>query len=91
MPTFEIGESDFLLDGRPRQIISGALHYLRVHRVFTQRAPQLPAVGRPSSRCWCSSCSAPPIRAYGSPPRPSWRCSQLPRTSEVATRTDHVE
>lgn len=31
MPTFEIGERDFLLDGRPRQVISGALHYFRVH------------------------------------------------------------
>ncbi|MCA5894235.1 beta-galactosidase [Isoptericola sp. NEAU-Y5] len=31
MPTFEIGERDFLLDGRPFQVISGALHYFRVH------------------------------------------------------------
>jgi len=31
MPTFEIGETDFLLDGRPYQVISGALHYFRVH------------------------------------------------------------
>ena len=31
MPTFEIGERDFLLDGRPMQVISGALHYFRVH------------------------------------------------------------
>ncbi|MGZ0147772.1 beta-galactosidase [Kribbella sp. WER1] len=31
MPDFAIGESDFLLDGRPFQIISGALHYFRVH------------------------------------------------------------
>ncbi|GAB3572987.1 beta-galactosidase [Leifsonia lichenia] len=28
---FEIGERDFLLDGRPFQVISGALHYFRVH------------------------------------------------------------
>ena len=28
---FEIGEHDFLLDGRPFQVISGALHYFRVH------------------------------------------------------------
>ncbi len=28
---FEIGEQDFLLDGRPLQILSGALHYFRVH------------------------------------------------------------
>ncbi|MFF0269835.1 beta-galactosidase family protein [Kribbella sp. NPDC004536] len=31
MPDFTIGASDFLLDGRPFQIISGALHYFRVH------------------------------------------------------------
>jgi beta-galactosidase len=28
---FSIGESDFLLDGVPFQVISGALHYFRVH------------------------------------------------------------
>ncbi|TDD53298.1 beta-galactosidase [Kribbella antibiotica] len=31
MPDFAIGESDFLLDGKPFQIISGALHYFRIH------------------------------------------------------------
>jgi beta-galactosidase len=31
MPSFEIGPHDFLLDGQPLQIISGALHYFRVH------------------------------------------------------------
>jgi beta-galactosidase len=31
MPEFVIGEQDFLLDGRPLQILSGALHYFRVH------------------------------------------------------------
>ncbi|MFC4555476.1 glycoside hydrolase family 35 protein [Georgenia faecalis] len=31
MPVFEIGAEDFLLDGRPHQILSGALHYFRVH------------------------------------------------------------
>jgi beta-galactosidase len=31
MPEFVIGESDFLLDGRPFRILSGALHYFRVH------------------------------------------------------------
>ncbi|MFC4564314.1 beta-galactosidase family protein [Nocardiopsis mangrovi] len=31
MPTFAIGERDFLLDGEPVQIISGTLHYFRVH------------------------------------------------------------
>lgn len=31
MRTFEIGDRDFLLDGEPFQIISGALHYFRVH------------------------------------------------------------
>lgn len=29
--TFAIGESDFLLDGAPHRILSGALHYFRVH------------------------------------------------------------
>ncbi len=28
---FSIGDNDFLLDGEPRQIISGALHYFRIH------------------------------------------------------------
>ena len=31
MPRFEIGEQDFLLDGEPYQIISGAMHYFRIH------------------------------------------------------------
>ncbi|MEU4197199.1 beta-galactosidase family protein [Kribbella sp. NPDC026611] len=31
MTHFAIGESDFLLDGRPFRILSGALHYFRVH------------------------------------------------------------
>lgn len=31
MNKFEIGEHDFLLDGEPYQVISGALHYFRVH------------------------------------------------------------
>lgn len=31
MSTFAIGDRDFLLDGRPHRIISGALHYFRVH------------------------------------------------------------
>lgn len=30
MTTFTIGESDFLLDGAPHRILSGALHYFRV-------------------------------------------------------------
>jgi beta-galactosidase len=29
--TFTIGETDFLLDGQPHRILSGALHYFRVH------------------------------------------------------------
>jgi beta-galactosidase len=32
MPEFTIGEHDFLLDGRPVQLVSGALHYFRVHQ-----------------------------------------------------------
>jgi len=31
MASFEIGAEDFLLDGRPLQVVSGALHYFRVH------------------------------------------------------------
>ncbi|HET9144231.1 glycoside hydrolase family 35 protein [Actinophytocola sp.] len=31
MPEFVIGERDFLLDGHPIQLLSGALHYFRVH------------------------------------------------------------
>lgn len=31
MKTFQIGDRDFLLDGEPFQILSGALHYFRVH------------------------------------------------------------
>ncbi|VXC44667.1 glycoside hydrolase family 35 protein [Pseudoclavibacter sp. 8L] len=29
--TFEIGEEHFLLDGEPHRVLSGALHYFRVH------------------------------------------------------------
>ncbi|WP_298742095.1 beta-galactosidase family protein [uncultured Microbacterium sp.] len=29
--TFEIGADDFLLDGQPHRVISGALHYFRIH------------------------------------------------------------
>ncbi|MFF0909465.1 beta-galactosidase family protein [Microbacterium enclense] len=31
MTTFTIGDTDFLLDGRPYQVISGTLHYFRIH------------------------------------------------------------
>lgn len=31
MPAFAIGETDFLLDGAPFQVISGAMHYFRIH------------------------------------------------------------
>lgn len=31
MPSFTIGEQDFLLDGQPHRILAGALHYFRVH------------------------------------------------------------
>jgi beta-galactosidase len=31
MTTFSIGADDFLLDGEPFQVISGALHYFRIH------------------------------------------------------------
>ena len=31
MTTFSIGETDFLRDGEPHRILSGAIHYFRVH------------------------------------------------------------
>lgn len=31
MPTFAIGDTDFLLDGAPHRIVSGALHPFRIH------------------------------------------------------------
>lgn len=31
MTSFTIGETDFLLDGKPFQVISGTLHYFRIH------------------------------------------------------------
>ncbi|KRC60952.1 beta-galactosidase [Agromyces sp. Root81] len=31
MPTFSIGDTDFLIDGSPYRVLSGALHYFRVH------------------------------------------------------------
>jgi beta-galactosidase len=31
VPTFRIGDDDFLLDDQPHRIIAGALHYFRVH------------------------------------------------------------
>lgn len=31
MPSFAIGDADFLLDDAPFQIISGAMHYFRIH------------------------------------------------------------
>ncbi|MBT2533559.1 beta-galactosidase [Arthrobacter sp. ISL-48] len=31
MKSFEIGQQDFLLDGEPFRILSGAIHYFRVH------------------------------------------------------------
>lgn len=31
MTSFSLGDTDFLRDGRPHQVISGAIHYFRVH------------------------------------------------------------
>lgn len=31
MTTFTLGEHDFLLDGHPHRILSGAIHYFRIH------------------------------------------------------------
>ncbi|GAB3671651.1 beta-galactosidase [Actinocorallia lasiicapitis] len=50
MVRFEIGESDFLVDGKPFRILSGALHYFRVrpeqwrHRLELMRAMGLNTV-----------------------------------------------
>ncbi|QDW61330.1 beta-galactosidase family protein [Oerskovia sp. KBS0722] len=32
MPSFAVGETDFLLDAAPFRVLSGALHYFRVHQ-----------------------------------------------------------
>lgn len=46
MATFEIGETDFLLDGRPHRILSGAMHYFRVHPdQWAHRIAQAKAMG----------------------------------------------
>ena len=38
MTVFEIGEENFLVDGRPFRILSGAIHYFRVHEdLWTDR------------------------------------------------------
>ncbi|MEE1754991.1 glycoside hydrolase family 35 protein [Streptomyces sp. SP18CS02] len=50
MPEFTVGDEDFLLDGRPVRLLSGALHYVRVHeeqwghRLATLRAMGLNCV-----------------------------------------------
>jgi beta-galactosidase len=31
VPSFAIGDTDFLLDGEPHRVLSGAIHYFRVH------------------------------------------------------------
>ena len=31
MTRFEISATDFLLDGAPHRVLSGAIHYFRVH------------------------------------------------------------
>ncbi len=43
---FTVGESDFLLDGRPVRLLSGALHYFRVHEgQWGHRLAMLRAMG----------------------------------------------
>ncbi|MFJ5086733.1 beta-galactosidase family protein [Streptomyces sp. NPDC088674] len=43
---FEIGERDFLVDGRPVRLLSGALHYFRVHEgQWAHRLGMLRALG----------------------------------------------
>jgi beta-galactosidase len=46
MSEFTVGESDFLLDGRPVRLLSGALHYFRVHEGhWRHRLAMLRAMG----------------------------------------------
>ena len=46
MSEFTVGEADFLLDGRPVQLLSGALHYFRVHEEhWGHRLAMLRAMG----------------------------------------------
>lgn len=46
MSEFTVGETDFLLDGRPVRLLSGALHYFRVHEgQWPHRLAMLRAMG----------------------------------------------
>lgn len=46
MSTFAVGDEDFLLDGRPVRLLSGALHYFRVHEEqWEHRLGMLRAMG----------------------------------------------
>ncbi|MEU1310113.1 glycoside hydrolase family 35 protein [Streptomyces cinnamoneus] len=46
MPEFRVGDDDFELDGRPVRLLSGALHYFRVHEgLWGHRLGMLRAMG----------------------------------------------
>ncbi|MDT0435377.1 MULTISPECIES: glycoside hydrolase family 35 protein [Streptomyces] len=46
MSEFRVGDADFLLDGRPVRLLSGALHYFRVHEAqWGHRLRMLRAMG----------------------------------------------
>ncbi|WP_210587460.1 beta-galactosidase family protein [Streptomyces sp. GESEQ-35] len=46
MSEFTVGDTDFLLDGRPVRLLSGALHYFRVHEAqWGHRLAMLRALG----------------------------------------------
>ena len=46
MSEFTVGDDDFLLDGRPVRVLSGALHYFRVHEAqWGHRLAMLRAMG----------------------------------------------
>jgi beta-galactosidase len=46
MTTFAIGETDFELDGRPHRVLSGSIHYFRVHPdQWAQRISMAKAMG----------------------------------------------
>lgn len=46
MAEFTVGDTDFLMDGRPVRLLSGALHYFRVHEEqWDHRLAMLRAMG----------------------------------------------
>ncbi|UOQ53774.1 beta-galactosidase [Hymenobacter cellulosivorans] len=50
---FELGDDNFLLDGKPFQMISGEMHYLRVPR---QAWGQRLRMAKAATTWWCWNC-----------------------------------